>query len=177
MPEPSPDPAPEQPAASPESYRPGEDNAEARPDARVPLPPAERTQPAAALPPRRDYMAEAKAAQSPQEFDRIRASAVAAGCSDEYADALDRIAAGRRAAARQQRQQAAGPETLPGAPGTVNDRLDAIAALYAAGEAAGLSQVETRDLLAKETGRTLGDATPTHLANVTADLRAAGGAR
>lgn len=70
--------------------------------------------------PRRDYIAEARAAQTPQEFARVRTAAVAAGCSDEYADALDRIAADKRAAAQ---RPAPEPATLPDAAAQAEERL------------------------------------------------------
>jgi hypothetical protein len=67
--------------------------------------------------------------------------------------------------------------TLPGAPATAQDRLGALAMLYAAGEAAGLSQVETRQVLADTCGKSLTDASAEDIAAVAADLRTAGGAR
>ncbi|MCX5266056.1 ERF family protein [Streptomyces sp. NBC_00199] len=50
--------------------------------------------------PRPDYTAEAKAARTPEQFDKVRADAVAAGASAEFLAHLDAIAANKRAAAQ-----------------------------------------------------------------------------
>lgn len=153
---------------------------------------------------RRDFLADARRAPSPQAFAAIRQAAEKAGAPDDYLAQLDAIAK-QRAEQAQQRQQspdptppstpargttadgataratdspAPEPETLPGAPATPGNRLDALAALYRAGEAHGMTQVQTREVLTQHTGKALSDATAEDIASVTAALAAAqGGAR
>lgn len=142
--------------------------------------PQESTTPAG-----RDYLAEAYAAPDAATVRRIWQDAKAEGAVPEYLAQIAEV--GREKAfieanppealqtAATPQAPAPGPETLPGAP---DSRADAVTALYAAGEACGMSQVETRQVLAQETRHTVADATPAELARVTADLRAAaGGAR
>ncbi|MFD7107710.1 ERF family protein [Streptomyces celluloflavus] len=54
--------------------------------------------------PRRDYLAETQAARSREEFDKVRADAVAAGAPEDYLARLDQVAAQKRAAAVEQRR-------------------------------------------------------------------------
>jgi hypothetical protein len=171
-PEPSPEPAPEQ---QPQRSA----RAEAGPWETPP--PAARPQSTDAAP-RRDYLAEARAAGTPQQFARVRAAAVAAGHDDEYLDALDRIAAEKHAAAVQQRQpveqppRAVRPESVP-LPGAPDDRRAiglAMADMLAAGAAVGVSGPEVWQMFVDRHGHGSDRATVAELREITADLRAAG---
>ncbi|WP_190061294.1 ERF family protein, partial [Streptomyces echinoruber] len=57
-------------------------------------------QPPQQRPARRDYVAEAQAARSPEEFAQVRAAAQQAGAPAEFLAQLDQIAAEKRAAAQ-----------------------------------------------------------------------------
>jgi hypothetical protein len=150
----------------------------------------------------RDYLHEAMAAPDAATVRLIWQDARAEGARPGYLDQIAEVGKGKaaaeqQAAAQSQDAPAVSPEwqaaaadvmaqapaaepvadTLPGAPATAADRLGALAMLYAAGEAAGLSQVETRQVLADTCGKSLSDATAEDIAAVAADLRTAGGAR
>lgn len=150
-------------------------------------------QDAATTPAGRDYLAEAYAAGDQPTVRSIYDDARAEGAVPEYLAQIAKVGVTKPPAAPAAPEEA-GPapysmadaeaaagafldEPLPGAPASQADRLDAITALYAAGTAAGLSQVETRNVLAKETRKSIGDATVDDITRVAADLRAAGGAR
>jgi hypothetical protein len=182
-------------AATPEAMREGADNAEPRPDARL-TPPAEQQPQGDDLSPQaRQYLADARAAKSPEDSARVRDEAETAGAPAPFLAWLDRIAAEKWAPAEDGDDPATGDGaeppmytgpadgrepvavTLPGAPASPQDRLGALARLYQVGEAAGLSPDETRALLAQHTGKALVDATGEDIAAFTATLRAAGGAR
>ncbi|MEV7413367.1 ERF family protein [Streptomyces althioticus] len=111
-------------------------------------------------PPRRDFLAEAGQAPSRAAFDAIRAAAVKAGAPADYLDKLDAIArrkeqanqqqaptpqqgeqpaAGQQPTAPQQPQQQAGPSSV--------DRAAALSAMYAAAEAAGVTDRAEADAL------------------------------
>jgi hypothetical protein len=139
--------------------------------------------------PRRDYIAEAREARTPQEFAAIRTAAVAAGCSDEYADALDRIAGDKRAAAEQLRagqatnrvyrepQAGAAPDPLPGSPDDPKARGMAVVDMYAAGRDNALTPGEVQQAFTNRYKHGVDAATAAELAEFTADLTAAAGAR
>ncbi|MFD4880041.1 ERF family protein [Streptomyces sp. NPDC058420] len=64
--------------------------------------------------PRTDYLAHAERANSPEQFDTIRAAAVKAGAPADYLAQLDAIAAGKREAAQQgQQSDQPGPPPTP----------------------------------------------------------------
>jgi hypothetical protein len=138
----------------------------------------------------RDYLHEAMAAPDAATVRLIWQDARAEGARRGYLDQIAEVGKGKafiEANAPQLNEQpqaapqapAAEPvaDTLPGSPATAQDRLGALAMLYAAGEAAGLSQVETRQVLADTCGKSLTDATAEDIAAVAADLRTVGGAR
>lgn len=150
--------------------------------------------------PRRDYIAEARAARTPQEFAAVRTAAVAAGCSDEYADALDRIAAAKRAAAQGPGRApdptpgTAGsgttavpatapatasptPDPLPGSPDDPKARGMAVVDMYAAGRDNSLTPGEVQQAFTARYNHAVDAATAAELAEFTADLTAAAGAR
>lgn len=64
--------------------------------------------------PRRDYLADARTAQDPEAFAKVRAAAVAAGAPADYLAQLDQVdAEKRRAAQNQQQGQQAPPQNKP----------------------------------------------------------------
>ena len=90
--------------------------------------PWEQQAPAQQAAPRRDYLAEAKAAPNPDAFAKVRAAAVKAGAPADYLATLDQVAAKKREAAQKPQQQApAGP--------TPHSISDAVAAEGALGNA------------------------------------------
>jgi phage recombination protein Bet len=132
----------------------------------------------------RGYLEDARTAATPEDSARVREHAERAGAPAGFLAWLDRIAAEKWSAGQpQDAPQAPAAEpvaaTLPGAPASGADRLGAVAQLYAAAHAAGMSEVEARQVLAQETGgKTTATATGDEIAAVTAALReAAGGAR
>ncbi|MDQ0949304.1 hypothetical protein QFZ24_003227 [Streptomyces phaeochromogenes] len=85
-----------------------------------------------AAPPRRDYLAEAKAAPDPGAFAKVRAGAVKAGAPVDYLATLDQVAAKKREAAQKPQQQApAGPT-----PHSISDAVAAEGAIGGARPAA-----------------------------------------
>lgn len=66
--------------------------------------------------PRTDYLAHAERANSPEQFDKIRAAAVQAGAPADYLAKLDAVAARKRGAAQGQQQATQQPQQ--GAPQT-----------------------------------------------------------
>ncbi|MEU3102960.1 ERF family protein [Streptomyces griseoflavus] len=131
--------------------------------------PWEQEQPQQQRQQRRDYLAEASKAPNRAAFDAIRAAAVKAGAPADYLDQLDAIAR-RKAQADQQRQQGGQQPTGPtphsisdavaaegamgparpaaeqAAPSSV-DRAAALAAMYAAADAAGVTDRAEADEL------------------------------
>ncbi|GAA3237126.1 ERF family protein [Streptomyces lavendulae] len=88
--------------------------------------------------PTRDYLAEAGAAQSPEQFAQVRAAAVTAGAPAEYLARLDAVAAQKRAKAT---QAAAG--AAPGQQGEEDqEHAAALGEMYDAAKAAGLDRGE-----------------------------------
>lgn len=127
----------------------------------------------------RDWINEATEAADVYAVRAVWRDAKAAGVPGTVLARLEEIGKGKPTPAEgAPPAPGAAPEgTLPGSPPAPSDRLGALAALYAAGEAAGLTPDETRRVLAEHTGRALPDTTPGEIAACTADLRAAGGAR
>ncbi|MGK3093743.1 ERF family protein [Streptomyces sp. WAC01490] len=76
---------------------------------------------------RRDYLAEARRADNPHQFAKIRAAAVENGAPPEFVAQLDQIAAEKRQAAQQQPHTPAGPS-----PHSVSDAVGAEGAVGAA---------------------------------------------
>ncbi|MDX2986324.1 ERF family protein [Streptomyces caniscabiei] len=66
--------------------------------------------------PRTDYLSHAERANSPEQFDKIRAAAVQAGAPAEYLAQLDAIAARKRGAAQGQQQGKPPQQGTPQAP-------------------------------------------------------------
>ncbi|MFJ7267278.1 ERF family protein [Streptomyces sp. NPDC099050] len=94
--------------------------------------------PAQPATPRRDYLAEATAAQTPAQFDQVRAAAVAAGAPADFLASLDAVAAKKRAQAAQK------PGAQPEAPAAEEDQEHAAALgeMYDAAKSAGLDRAE-----------------------------------
>ncbi|MGY4990931.1 ERF family protein [Streptomyces nigrescens] len=95
--------------------------------------PAQQQRPAG---PRRDYVAEAKQAPTPEAFAKVRADAVAAGAPDGFLASLDQVAAQKRAAAQTPQQAPAEQQTS--AASADEERAASLAAYYDAAQAAGL---------------------------------------
>ncbi|SCK25351.1 MULTISPECIES: ERF family protein [unclassified Streptomyces] len=88
-------------------------------------PPPQRTE----GPPRRDYLAEAKAAPDPAAFARVRSDAVTAGAPDDYLARLDAIAQQKASQATPKPRPPAPPSRMEEAAGrTPHSVTDAIAA-------------------------------------------------
>ncbi|PJN19361.1 hypothetical protein CG724_08800 [Streptomyces sp. CB02120-2] len=83
--------------------------------------------------PRRDYLAEAKAAPTPDAFAAVRAAAVTAGAPEEYLASLDAVAAEKRAKA----QQTTGEDP---------EHAVALGEMYDAAQSAGVDRAEADQL-------------------------------
>jgi hypothetical protein len=141
--------------------------------------PWEQEQPKPQQQQRRDYLTEAHRARTPEEFAKVRAAAVKAGAPAEYLDHLDTIAAQKRAAAADRQpgehqtppkgeQPPAGPQQA--GPSSV-DRAAALAAMYAAAEAAGVTdRAEADQLFASRHNVPPADATLEQLREMRTDL-------
>ncbi|MFC8199915.1 ERF family protein [Streptomyces sp. NPDC057298] len=81
---------------------------------------------------RRDYLAEAKAAPTPEAFAKVRAAAVKAGAPAEFLATLDQVATKKREAAQKPQQQAPAGAT----PHSVSDAVAAEGAIGTARPAA-----------------------------------------
>ncbi|WP_275463347.1 ERF family protein [Streptomyces noursei] len=145
--------------------------------------------------PRRDYLAEAQAAQSREEFNKVRADAVAAGAPADYLARLDQVAAQKRAAAVEQPvEERRGPiadaprramEWTKGAPAAAQpvdqdqERAAALGEMFDAGWAAGVpDHGEVEELFSAQHGVTPAEATVEQLRDMRDDLLdAAKGAR
>lgn len=94
--------------------------------------------PAQPVTPRRDYLAEATAAQSPEAFGQVRAAAVGAGAPADFLARLDAVAAQKRATAAQK------PAGQPKAPPAEEDQEHAAALgeMYDAAKSVGLDRAE-----------------------------------
>jgi hypothetical protein len=134
----------------------------------------------------RDWINEATEAPDVAAVRAVWQEAKAAGCTPERLAEIAAVGRGKAVAEESAPQPAEQPPaaepvaaTLPGAPASGTDRLGAVAQLYAAAHAAGMSEVEARQVLAQETGgKTTATATGDEIAAVTAALReAAGGAQ
>jgi hypothetical protein len=144
--------------------------------------------------PSRDYLAAAQAAASREQFDQVRAAAVAEGAPPEYLAKLDAVAQEKEKAAQQQapRQQhpnkpagkkaaAARPAAVPSGPVTPDPEADAarqqhavaLAELLAAGQALALEPSHLDDIARAEAGCPAAECTVEQLTSLTADLRAA----
>ncbi|MFF2922755.1 Rad52/Rad22 family DNA repair protein [Streptomyces celluloflavus] len=143
-------------------------------------------QPAGPAGPSRDYLAAAQGAESREQFDQVRAAAVAEGAPQDYLARLDAVAQQKEQAAQQARKPRKGaakktsarntaPPTAgnPGADAARQQHAVALAELLAAGQALALSPSHVDDITVAETGSKAGDCTVEQLAALTADLRAA----
>ncbi|MFE5674505.1 ERF family protein [Streptomyces erythrochromogenes] len=119
-----------------------------RSDRAEPGPWEQKPAPAVAQPapaPRRDYLAEATAAQSPAEFAKVRADAVKAGAPTEYLEGLDAVADEKRAKAA---QKPAGQATPPPPSGEdAQEHAVALGEMYDAAKTAGVETVAEADQL------------------------------
>ncbi|MFJ2892522.1 Rad52/Rad22 family DNA repair protein [Streptomyces sp. NPDC087305] len=142
--------------------------------------------------PSRDYLADAQAAESREQFDQVRAAAVAEGAPPEYLAKLDAVAQQKEQAAQQAPKQqaaskpaaktaAARPTAVPSIPSAPDPEADAtrqqhavaLAELLAAGQALALEPSHLDDITRAEAGCTAAECTVEQLAGITADLRAA----
>lgn len=162
--------------------------------------PATQQQAPASTGPSRDYLAEAERAQSREQFDRVRAAAVAEGAPQHYLAELDAIArqkeqraqqgpastlsATAQQAPKQPARKAAGKKTAargrtakaapaPAADAAREQHAVALAELLAAGAPLGLSAEHLDDISRAEHGQTAAECTVEQLAATTADLLAA----
>ncbi|MFF7295337.1 ERF family protein [Streptomyces sp. NPDC008265] len=95
-------------------------------------------QPAPAEQPRRDYLAEAQAAQSPGAFAQVRAAAEKAGAPADFLAQLDAVAEKKRAAAQPTQQR-----PTPKAPAEEDqEQAAALGEMYDAARSAGLDRAE-----------------------------------
>ncbi|MFK0180032.1 Rad52/Rad22 family DNA repair protein [Streptomyces xanthochromogenes] len=136
--------------------------------------------------PSRDFLAEARKASSRQQFDAVRAAAVAEGAPEHYLADLDGIAAEReqgkqpakKAAARRPAakkapaKKAAAPKQAPPASGRPEHEV-AVADVLSVGQSLGLTREQVEEIVRAETGSTLAEAGTEQLVAVVADLRAA----
>lgn len=88
----------------------------------------------------RDYRAEARKANSPEAFAKVRAAAVAAGAPAPYVAELDAIAREKRAAAERQKAPTQGPNEA-----ALAERAQALGEMYDAATAAGLTDKAEAD--------------------------------
>jgi hypothetical protein len=159
--------------------------------------PWEQPAPQQQRPPRRDFLAEAEQAPSRAAFDAVRAAAVKAGAPADYLDQLDAIARRKDQAGQQQargpiadaprramewtrgnapteQQPAASPQgEIPeqAAPPSNVDRAAALAAMYAAATAAGVTdRGEADQLFTSRHGVAPTEATLEQLREMRADL-------
>ncbi|MDN3056207.1 Rad52/Rad22 family DNA repair protein [Streptomyces sp. SRF1] len=154
--------------------------------------PAAQQQAPASNGPSRDYLAEAQRAQSREQFDQVRAAAVAEGAPQHYLAKLDAIAQRKEQAPKQSahkgaakktttkkataKKPAARGRTAKGAPAADAARQQhavALAELLAAGAPLGLSAEHLDDITRAEHGQPAAECTVEQLATTTADLLAA----
>ncbi|MFI0736440.1 ERF family protein [Streptomyces sp. NPDC021225] len=88
--------------------------------------------------PRRDYLAEARKAPTPEAFAKVRAAAVADGAPDNYLAQLDQVAEQKRRAAQQQPQQAQGGQQRE-TPEQAEAHAMAVGELFEAARSAGVT--------------------------------------
>lgn len=120
--------------------------------------------PAQQSPPRRDYLAEATAAPTPEAFAKVRAAAVAAGAPADFLASLDAVAAQKRARAAQK------PAPAPGAEED-QEQAAALGEMYDAARTAGLvDRAEAAQAFANSHGRTPETATVEELRAMRDDL-------
>ncbi|MFJ6707002.1 MULTISPECIES: Rad52/Rad22 family DNA repair protein [unclassified Streptomyces] len=141
--------------------------------------------------PSRDFLAEARKASSRQQFDAVRAAAVAEGAPEHYLADLDGIAAQREQDAQQGKQPAkkaaarrpaakkapakkvaASKQAPPPASGRPEHEV-AVADVLSVGQSLGLTREQVEEIVRAETGSTLAEADTEQLVAVVADLRAA----
>ncbi|MFE5895922.1 Rad52/Rad22 family DNA repair protein [Streptomyces sp. NPDC056488] len=135
--------------------------------------------------PSRDYLAAAQATESREQFDQVRAAAVAEGAPVEYLAKLDAVAQQKEQAAQQQAPSKpaapARPTVVPSGPVAPDPEADAarqqhavaLAELLAAGKALALDPSHLDDIARAEAGCPAAECTVEQLAGLTADLRAA----
>lgn len=138
-------------------------------------PPAE--QPEQPAGPSRDFLADARAAESAAEVVDLYRAAEAEGAPPHYLDQLAAIGRDKRAAEQQHTAEDAGNGTA-GEQGD-EERADAVQAMYTAAEQAGISAAESDDAFRAAYGCMPAEATTEQITAHTADLRAAteGGAK
>ncbi|MEW2573619.1 Rad52/Rad22 family DNA repair protein [Streptomyces sp. NPDC047070] len=189
---PEPAPAVEKPAAAEQNTPPAEQ--QVRRGRRAEPGPWEKPAPAQQAPqggPSRDFLAEAQQATSRQQFDDVRAAAVAEGAPEHYLAKLDAIAEQREKESQQGQQQtgrrpakkaaaarrpaakkAAARKSAPPASGQPEHEL-AVADVLSVGQSLGLTREQLDEIVRTETGSPLAEASTEQLVAVVADLRAA----
>ncbi|MGD6762075.1 ERF family protein [Streptomyces sp. BH097] len=125
----------------------------------------------------RDYLAEAQQAANRAAFDTIRAAAAKAGAPADYLDQLDAIARNKEQAGQQQAGKNDAPpqgEQAPPSAAPTVDRAAALSAMYAAAQAAGVTdRAEADQLFSSHHGVKPSEATPEQLRAMHDDLLAA----
>ncbi|EFL21869.1 LigA protein [Streptomyces himastatinicus ATCC 53653] len=86
---------------------------------------------------RRDYLAEARKAPTPEAFAKVRAAAVEAGAPDHYLAELDQVAERKRKAAKQPQQAQGGQQRET--PQQGEEHVIAVAELFDAARSAGVT--------------------------------------
>jgi hypothetical protein len=126
--------------------------------------------PAQQAPPRRDYLAEARKAPTPEAFAKVRAAAVAAGAPPEFVTQLDQVDAAKRRAAQQSQQQApAGRQQRK--PQPAEEQAAAVGELFDAARTAGVTDhAEAEQLFSCKYGCTPTEGTIEQLREMRDDL-------
>ncbi|MET9253781.1 ERF family protein [Streptomyces sp. NPDC003717] len=119
--------------------------------------------------PRRDYLAEARRADNPHQFAKIRAAAAENGAPADYLARLDTIAAQKREAAQQPQQQAPAGQQ-PGAQ-AAEEHGAAVGELFDAARSAGVTdRAEAEQLFSSRHGVKPAEATVEQLREMRDDL-------
>ncbi|MFF0630358.1 Rad52/Rad22 family DNA repair protein [Streptomyces sp. NPDC004296] len=159
----------------------------------TPPPPQQRPRavpdqrPVAQVGPSRNHLADAQVAESREQFDQVRAAAVAEGAPQDYLAKLDAVAQQKAQAAQQQKapgkpvakkSAAARPAAVPSVADPEADdarqqHAVALAELLAAGKALALDPSHLDDIARAEAGCPAAECTVEQLTSLTADLRAA----
>ncbi|MEU1020225.1 ERF family protein [Streptomyces sp. NPDC005898] len=119
---------------------------------------------------RPDYLAQARKAQNPEAFAKVRAAAVAAGAPPEFVAQLDQVDAAKRQAAQKSQQAPAGHQQPR--PQQVNEeQAAAVGELFDAARSAGVTdRAEVEQLFSSKYGRTSAEGTVEQLREMRDDL-------
>ncbi|MFF3886572.1 ERF family protein [Streptomyces sp. NPDC001914] len=125
--------------------------------------------------PRPDYLAQARKAQNPEAFAKVRAAAVAAGAPPEFIAQLDQVDAAKRQAAQKsqqapaQQQGAAAQQQRQRQP--ADEQAVAVGELYDAARTAGVTdRAEVEQLFSSKYGRKSAEGTVEQLREMRDDL-------